>query len=306
MTQHLKLFVAHLPDDVTEDQLRAVCAPYGDVRYIHLFTDEATGAFTGTARVTLQTENPLEPLLAVLNAHRFGNQRIAVSPAEPGGRWPTLTGDQRKVVQQIAERLDEQAPAALRQLEQVVGLCGETFALGLLEDTLVIEAGEGIWLPKYNRRRTPGGTYLYLAREALAPKMKKAIFPSTRRKKSKSKKPEQPAAPTEPAAPDGAGEAAPTAAEPTGNSEELVVAEPLDQVAETPVQAVAEPAEVGVDDIPSTQEQLAELQRAHQDAQDQLDAVKAGQVSVSPMLAMKAVVDTKRALDDFLRQHPLG
>ena len=87
--------------------------------------------------------------------------------------------------------------------------------------------------------------------------------------------------------------------------EDRPVSAPPDQpIEDTPQTDLSEPVISSADEPPAIQEQLAALQHAHQEAQEVLAAVKAGQAQVSPMVAMKTIVDTKRALDEFLRQHP--
>jgi hypothetical protein len=113
---------------------------------------------------------------------------MAVSLIEYRSPWPKLTDDQRTLVNRIMDTLDEKSPLARRQIARIVLGCGEAFAQGILDDTLKIEAEGGLWLSEHNRRRTPGGVYLYLARQLISPQIGKLIF-TRKRKKSKSKKP---------------------------------------------------------------------------------------------------------------------
>jgi RNA recognition motif-containing protein len=290
-----KLFFANLPDDVTEDQLQVVCTEHGEVVYLSLLKDEEQETFTGQARVTLETEGPLEAILVSLNSQRFGDQRPAVSRVEPSSPWPDTTDDQRAVVSQIVDTLGEEASLAQRQIKRIVVQCGAAFAQGLLTDTLQIEEQGGIWLEKYQRRRTPGGVYLYLARQKMSPQMVKTIFKSKKNKtKSKQQVQDTVPAPTSETSPAGVGETEPRAVGESSNP----IKGPVAQDVPSPVGAA--------DDLAVVREQLAALQRAHQEAQEKLAAVKAGNAGpgVSAMAIMKAVVDTQRVLSDFIQQHP--
>ena len=291
-----KLFFANLPDDVAEDQLQVVCTGHGEVVYLSLLKDEEQATFTGQARVTLETDEPLESILVSLNSQRFGDQRLAVSRVEPSSPWPEITDDQRPVVSQIVDTLGEEASLAQRQIKRIVLQCGEAFAQGVLADTLQIEEQGGIWLEKYQRRRTPGGVYLYLARQKMSPQMVKTIFTSRKKRKPKTNPPvkETTRSSTKETSPAGAGE-----------TEPRVVVEPSNPIKEPVAQDVLSPVDA-TDDLAVVREQLAALQRAHQEAQEKLAAFKAGKAGsgVSAMAIMKAVVDTQRLLSDFIQQHP--
>ncbi len=77
----------------------------------------------------------------------------------------------------IAARLQETDPSAISQLEQIVQRAGVEKAREFLQETLRIEAEDGLLVRDGSRRRSPGGVYFYLARGKLPVKDRWAIWP---------------------------------------------------------------------------------------------------------------------------------
>lgn len=88
----------------------------------------------------------------------------------------TLTG-------QIAKQLHEKKKPALAQIRRLIELCGLEFAEDILKQTLEIEANGGMLTLNQSRRRTPGGVFLYLARQQVSPEIREAIFSRRMKKK---------------------------------------------------------------------------------------------------------------------------
>jgi phosphorylated adapter RNA export protein len=66
---------------------------------------------------------------------------------------------------------------------------GLEFAQAILQETLTIESQGGMMIQLGTRRRTPGGVFLYLARNKLSSYVRWAIFhPVTDAQKKKAKK----------------------------------------------------------------------------------------------------------------------
>lgn len=79
----------------------------------------------------------------------------------------------------IAEELGETETDPVRQIEQVVQHFGEDFANQLMNQVREIEAAGGQLTKQGDRRRTPGGVFLNLARKsATTPKQKKIFYPA--------------------------------------------------------------------------------------------------------------------------------
>jgi hypothetical protein len=77
----------------------------------------------------------------------------------------------------VAETLGERDASPREQIQAIVETLGETDTLALLARTERIENGGGMVLPDGTRRRTRGGVFFQLARKALTPEQREAIFP---------------------------------------------------------------------------------------------------------------------------------
>ncbi len=77
----------------------------------------------------------------------------------------------------LAEKLDETSKAALKQIEDVLNICGEDFAHETLEETLKTVADGGMLTLKGDRKRTTGGVFFALAKDKMTAEQRALIFP---------------------------------------------------------------------------------------------------------------------------------
>ena len=75
------LFVCNFPFSTTEEDLRVVFAPYGELQRIRLIHDRDSGRSRGYAFVELEDEEHAALATATLNESRFGGRRLAVARA---------------------------------------------------------------------------------------------------------------------------------------------------------------------------------------------------------------------------------
>lgn len=167
------LFVANLPPDATEDLLKPIFEKYGAVESIVFEKDVQHNQ--QNALVTMVKEKEATKARNELNGLLLNECRLAVSPAEVLNRGH-LSEKQQKVVDKIALVLGETEEVPLRQLSTMVMLCGTNFAEALLEETEIIESGEGIPTKDRTRRRTKGGVFFYLARFRMAKPLRTIIY----------------------------------------------------------------------------------------------------------------------------------
>src|SRR5579871_2952712 len=83
---------------------------------------------------------------------------------------------QNDLVQLLAETLGETESDPFTELAGVVEHFGEAFARALLIEVQEIEANGGILTKKGDRRRTPGGVFLFLARKRAKTSAQKKVF----------------------------------------------------------------------------------------------------------------------------------
>jgi PHAX RNA-binding domain len=76
----------------------------------------------------------------------------------------------------LAQVLDETEPEPQQQLVQLLDVLGAFGTWRLLQKTLDLEARGGVMIASGKRRRTPGGTFLWLARQWCQRKQEKAAF----------------------------------------------------------------------------------------------------------------------------------
>jgi hypothetical protein len=80
----------------------------------------------------------------------------------------TDTSTPQQIAAAIADRLGETEAGPRRTIARIVQELGAERALALLQETLQIEAADGMLLPDGSRRRTPGGVFFSLVKERLA------------------------------------------------------------------------------------------------------------------------------------------
>jgi hypothetical protein len=86
-----------------------------------------------------------------------------------------------EVVQKIATALGETNETPLAEIRRAIEVLGEEKALGILGETLKVEAEEGLLTDDGQRRRTLGGIYFKLVKNQTTPKERGRIFgPSSR------------------------------------------------------------------------------------------------------------------------------
>jgi RNA recognition motif-containing protein len=85
-----KLYVGNLSYNITEDGIRDVFAPLGEVQSVKIITDAATGRSKGFGFVEMANDEDADKAIATLNGTTVMDRAINVSEARPqterGGR----------------------------------------------------------------------------------------------------------------------------------------------------------------------------------------------------------------------------
>jgi len=120
--------------------------------------------------VTTETSRAVETDAALAPSAEARAPRPVSYVSVPPAVWALARG--------IAAVLDETLPPPIRTITRVVDRLGPDRARALLGQALTSEASGGVLLPG-GRRRTPGGTFLFLVRTApdLSPDDRASIFP---------------------------------------------------------------------------------------------------------------------------------
>jgi len=77
------LFVGNLPFTATEDALRDLFGPFGEVQQIRVMTDRDTGKSRGFAFVEMAQDEDAAKAIAALNGKDFGGRTLTVNEARP-------------------------------------------------------------------------------------------------------------------------------------------------------------------------------------------------------------------------------
>ena len=87
-----KIYVGNLPFDATDDAVRALFAPHGEVTSVNLITDRETGRPRGFGFVEM--ENGTAEAILALDNTTMGQRNLKVNEAKPredrgggGSRW---------------------------------------------------------------------------------------------------------------------------------------------------------------------------------------------------------------------------
>jgi RNA recognition motif-containing protein len=78
-----KLYVGNLPYNTSEDDLRDLFSPIGEISDIALITDRYTGQSKGFAFVEMPNDDAAADAISRLNGYTLGARQIVVNEARP-------------------------------------------------------------------------------------------------------------------------------------------------------------------------------------------------------------------------------
>lgn len=276
----VQYYVCDLPPDCTDEQLSDLLQPHGAVTAIE-WSSPREGSDLRRAVATLEMDVAPRRIIDRLNRQCVGAQPVVVTLAVPAKKFGTISNANRRRSQKIARMLAETESGPIGSLAKIIHICGIRFTLRMVKQAFAIEAAGGMMLPDGSRKRTIGGVFFYQARSYLSPAMHAYLF--TFHKNNKTKKKAAAPAPQAEAQPDTPKPGSPAGPEP-------------------PVVAAALSSDEA---LIAARGQLAALREQRRDAQAKLDAVRKGQAKTTGVFSlMKQVVDTQKAIDALLAEHP--
>lgn len=77
------LFVGNLPFSATEDGLRDLFAPFGEVQQVRIMTDRDTGKSRGFAFIEMVEDDAAAKAIAALNGKDFDGRALTINEARP-------------------------------------------------------------------------------------------------------------------------------------------------------------------------------------------------------------------------------
>jgi cold-inducible RNA-binding protein len=93
----MKIFVGNFSFSTTEDDLRTLFAPFGNIDTISVITDRTTGRSRGFGFVEMGDRGQAEKAIEALNGTQFGGRSLNINEARPkadngGPRGPRSGG----------------------------------------------------------------------------------------------------------------------------------------------------------------------------------------------------------------------
>lgn len=77
------LFVGNLAFDTTEEALRELFGPLGEIQQVRIMTDRDTGKSRGFAFVEMANDDDAAKAIAALNGKEFGGRALTINEARP-------------------------------------------------------------------------------------------------------------------------------------------------------------------------------------------------------------------------------
>ncbi len=84
----MNIYVGNLAYDITEDELQAMFAEFGEVSSVSIITDKFTGRSKGFGFVEMPTESEGEEAIKSLDGNSVKGRDIKVNKARPKGDRP--------------------------------------------------------------------------------------------------------------------------------------------------------------------------------------------------------------------------
>jgi RNA recognition motif-containing protein len=98
----MKIYVGNLSFQSTEDSIRELFAPHGEIQEVSIVTDRETGRSRGFAFVTMPQDAQAQAAITALNGLEFEGRALTVNEARPrpaggggGGRGGPRGGGNR-------------------------------------------------------------------------------------------------------------------------------------------------------------------------------------------------------------------
>ncbi len=79
----MKLYLGNLPYTITEDELKALFADYGDVEEVVIISDKFSGRSKGFGFITLTDDALAAKAIEEVNGKEVGGRNIVVNEAKP-------------------------------------------------------------------------------------------------------------------------------------------------------------------------------------------------------------------------------
>ena len=82
----MNIYVGKLPYSVTEDDLRAMFAEFGELEEVKIIRDKYSRQSKGFGFVEMPSNSEADQAIKALNGKLVNGRNIKVNPADPGGK----------------------------------------------------------------------------------------------------------------------------------------------------------------------------------------------------------------------------
>ena len=82
----MNIYVGKLPFSITEDELRAMFAEFGELESVKIIKDRYSKQSKGFGFVEMPNNSEADQAIKALNGKFIGGRNIKVNPADPGGK----------------------------------------------------------------------------------------------------------------------------------------------------------------------------------------------------------------------------
>lgn len=84
----MNIYIGQLPYSVTEEEIRALFAEFGQLESVKIISDRETGQSKGFGFVDMPSNSEADRAIKALNGKLVAGRNIKVIPADPGGKRP--------------------------------------------------------------------------------------------------------------------------------------------------------------------------------------------------------------------------
>ena len=84
----MNIYVGNLPYTVTEDELKAVFAEFGEIDGVTIITDKSSGQSKGFGFVEMPNNSEADQAIEALNGSLLQGRALKVNQAKPRGERP--------------------------------------------------------------------------------------------------------------------------------------------------------------------------------------------------------------------------
>lgn len=79
----MNIYVGNMPYSMSEDELRELFAPYGEISSVSVITDKFSGQSKGFGFVEMPDNSEADQAIKALNDHRLKGRPLKVNQAKP-------------------------------------------------------------------------------------------------------------------------------------------------------------------------------------------------------------------------------